>query len=261
MKKGISKILLFIGVVLTIVSCTKNEITIVENVTVKFKCNSLLTVSESIFRSGDDYTHPFPTSYKAYFVSNENKGQYIQNQLVTTLDVNPGENTITIPKLKYTVYVTNYQKDGNWYTYNNASEQLPQASTILYLYGKNDINYSINETGEVTLVNYYAASMVKKTRWVTGIPKYNGTYYLNPENVNWYILYIRPDSNGKNNTEVPVTIAGYNTNSIWIQSKIEANKIYKYTIDASVPSTDGNNNFTVTVAPFGETSETTIKPY
>ncbi|MDD2536998.1 MAG: hypothetical protein PHU61_00720 [Candidatus Absconditabacteria bacterium] len=248
---------------IALTSCTKNyyEYIEIENVTVQLDMKSIIKVNENLMRSSTtEYQHVYPSSYTAYFISNENKGEYTQGQLVVTLTVSPGNNTITIPKLDYTVYVTNYEKEGAWYTWTDAIGQLPQSTNTLYFYGKNTINYSVVVAGEVTVKNPYSAIMVLNNEWVTGAPKFYGTgqFYGLVHNNEWYLLYIR---NTTVNSTVPVQIPGYSSNHIEINRAIEANKVYQFIIDASVDNTDGQDNFTVIVEEFTETVVETIKPY
>lgn len=262
-------------------ACTKNynynyEI---ENVTVTLDANEMIAIVEKDFSKSsvakynkvasltpmamsttattDDYEHQFPTSYKAYFVSKETKGEYTKDQVVKVIDVEAGENTITIPKLNYDIYVTNYSQEGEWYKWNNAVDQLPQTSDELYLYGKNNINYSVVTTGEVEVFNPYAAVMIRNNQWVNGVPTSYDTgqdYFLTLSS-SWYVLYIRNDNT---NTKVPIEIAGNPNTHYTLKRKIEANNIYQYTIDGSVPVL-GDGNLGIIVKPFEKVIEETIK--
>ena len=248
MKKILSLLLLAV----VFASCSKDEqqVIIIENITVQFSTKTLLDVVELPSfgtRAIEDFTPVYPDQYKAYFVSNETKGQYTKGQLIKTVDVVSGTQSITIPKLEYNVYVTNYEQEGVWYTWNNAVEQMPQTSTTLYLYGKNNIDYSVVTEGTVEVKNLYAAVMILNNEWVTGIPysydtgmKY-GTMGL------WYYLYIRNDNT---NTKVPV-VQAYNGNYT-LKETIEANKVYQYTFNG-VGNTDGN--FIVIVEEFTDLIE------
>lgn len=233
----------------------------VEDVTVQLDAQSLITSAESPFQGkgitfDNSYVHIMPTSYKAYFVADETRGQYTQGQVVKTITVTEGMNSITIPKLKFKVYVTNYLKpNGNesqpnaWYTWSTAVDQLPQTSHTLNLYGFNSIDYSINTVGSVTVTNPYSAVMIKANQWVNGVPMSYDTqqnYFLD-STTNWYILYIR---NNNTNTKVPISIPGNPNTHYTLSKSIVANKIYQYEINGNVGDIDGNLN--IVVAPLEE---------
>src|SRR5690606_22272381 len=179
---------------------TENNYYTVEQVTVQFNSKELLETEVKPFSSKSsaaradvnaEYEHVFPLSYKAYFVSKQTKGEYTQGQVVKVIDVVAGNNTITIPKLDYDVYVTNYSHTADkWYTWSDAIQQLPQSSHTLYLFGKNRIDYSTVTEGQVELSNPYAAVMIKKNQWLNGIPKFygDGSDYFSV--TGWYVNYI-----------------------------------------------------------------------
>lgn len=260
--------ILALGVMFAAVSCTEktNIYNIeIENVTVKLNSKELLNTVIKPFGKyastgatpTDEYEHVFPGGYKAYFVSKETKGEYTVGQLVKVIDVVAGGNTITVPKLNYDIYVTNYEKEGDWYTWNDAIEQLPQTSTEIYLYGKNTINYSTVTEGTVELVNPYAAVMIYNNQWINGTPlsyDTNQSYFSTPSG-SWFVLYVR---NSNTNTKIPISIAGNPNQHYTLNKNIEANNIYQYTIDGSVPLLeDGDLN--IVVLPFEKIIKETIK--
>lgn len=246
-------------------SCTKteNHYYTVENVTVQFNSKELLETKVKPFRArasaananvSTEYEHVFPSSYKAYFVSKQTKGEYTQGQVVKVIDVVAGNNTITIPKLDYDVYVTNYSHTAEkWYTWPDAIEQLPQSSHTLYLFGQNRIDYSTVTEGQVELSNPYSAVMIEQNQWVSGTPKFYGDsrdYFSVP---GWYVLYIRT---GDTHTQIPISIPGnYNTHYTLSRS-INANEIYQYTINGSVA--DQNGNLGIIVKPLVKVTKETI---
>lgn len=243
---------------LLITSCgddvTNNYVTYnVEDVTVSLDAQSLITSSETPFSAKNsissfdtDYTHQMPTNYTAYFVADETRGQYTTGQVVKTYSVTEGLNNITVPKMKVKVYVTNYLKpNGNetqpnaWYTWSDAVQQLPQTSHTLNLIGNNTIDYSNVTVGTVTMVNPYAAVMIKSNQWISSAPSSydtNQDYFLDTPS-NWYILYIR---NNNTNTKIPINIPGNPNQHYTLNRTIEANKIYQYTINGNVLEDDGN---------------------
>lgn len=255
---------------LFLMSCSEDSVVnnydiTIENVEVKLNTQELITESSTPFQKSvlstnsetvADYSHLFPTGYKAYFVSKENKGNYTIGQVVAEFDVVSGGNTIVVPKLDYSVYVTNYignesQMNGKWYTWTDAVQQMPQTSQELYLFGKADINYATQTVGTVELVNHYAGVQIRKNKYVTGVPSSydtNQNYFLGNED--WYVLYIR---NNNTNTKVPVTMAAYNGEFYTLSRQIEKNKIYKFTINGDVENTNGEGNFIIEVADFEAT--------
>lgn len=253
MKKLLTLVLLFTAITLT--SCgdeiTNINNTFVENQEVKLSAEELITSAESPFKSratfDTSYTHQLPSTYKAYFVADETRGQYTMGQVVKTIDVVGGMNSITIPKLKFKVYVTNYIKpNGNesqpyaWYTYPNAVEQMPQTSHELNLYGFNSIDYSVNTVGTVTVTNPYSAVMIKNNQWISSTPSsYDTNQSYFSANSNWYVLYIR---NNNTNTKVPISVPGNPNQNFTLSRTIEPNKIYQYEFNGNVLEDGGGFN-------------------
>ena len=239
------------------VSCTKERevIVVVPNVEVQLNMKQVFNVEEgSLFKSAttrSSYEHEYPSLYKAYFIADETKGDYTAGQLVTTIEVKPGLQTITIPKLQYKVYVTNYiSTQASWYTWTDALEQLPQASKTLYLFGSNVIDYKLDIVGEVLVKNPYAAVMIQGSTRITEAPYHydTNTDYVQVSD-GWWLKYIR---NKTTNTGVKIVFTT-ETKQITINDPIEANKVYKYTLLADVPETDTEDNFNVEVEEFEET--------
>lgn len=268
------KILSLALIAIAFVSCSEdttvnNFYGEVEERTVEFSAKSFITESESPFQAkggtfDNSYVHQLPTTFKAYFVADENKGQYSIGQVVKVYDVANGQNTITIPKMKFKVYVTNYLKpNGNemnpnaWYVWNDAIAQMPQTTTELYMYGKNDIDYTTNVSGQVEVKNPYAAVMIKNNVWVSGAPTSYDTNqaYALVGNNSWYNLYIR---NTNTNTKIPINIPGNPNQSYTLSKTIQANKIFQYTIDGNVIEDDGNLN--IVTVPFENGTAEVIKP-
>lgn len=253
LKKLLSVALLALG----LVSCSEDTIVnnydiTVENVTVEFGAKSLLTESSDVLAKGtpfdNSYTHVLPTNFKAYFISSENRGQYSVGQVVKVVDVSTGNQLITIPKLSYTVYVTNHIKnDGTenqpyaWYTWQSPQTQLPVTTPNILLFGKNVIDYKTVTQGTVTLENFHAAVMIKKTEALssTTSPFFNtgNVNYNLVANNTWYLLYIR---NATTSSQVPLAFNVSGVGNVYQLNKpIEANKIYQYVFHA-VDDVDGN---------------------
>lgn len=251
-------IFMFAVVLLTLtVSCTKERevIVVVPNVEVHLNMKQYFNVEEgSLFRAAttrSTYVHEYPTTYTAYFVANENRGDYTIGQLVKTINVTKGLQTVVVPELSYKIYVTNFSKPGssNWYTWSDAVEQMPQATDILYLYGMNEIDYKTMEYGEVEVRNPYSAVMIHGNR-ISKAPRHydsNSNYILTEDG--WWLKYIR---NSTTNTGIVVEFT-HDKKDITINDPIEANKIYKYTLLADVPETDDEGNFFVDVEEFKDT--------
>lgn len=268
MKTIKSLALLALTLTMMISSCSKveNNYITVEYANVQLNGQELVATATKQFKASSrqtaqskEYEHEFPSDYTAYFVSKQTKGDFTTGQVVDSIKVKSGTNNIRVPKLNYDVYVTNFKHNQpKWYTWNNAIEQLPQGSHKLYLLGSNNIDYSKVTVGTVELVNPYSAVMVLNNQWVNGAPTHydSNLEYSLVDNDKWYLLYIR---NSNTNSKVPVKIGGYNSDNYELRRTIEANKIYQYTIDGSVPITDGEDNFNVIVKPFEKIIEETIK--
>lgn len=248
-------------------SCSDNttvNIYKIEDVTVTFGTKNIITESSSLFGKSSNtefdksYVHVLPTSFTAYFVSKETKGQYTEGEVVKVINVTTGTQEITIPKLEYTVYVTNHIKDGDayskyaWYTWADAVNQLPVTNNDILLFGKNVIDYKTATTGTVSLTNYYSAVMIKNNISVSGVPTFNTNnipYKLVSDN-NWYLLYIR---NNNTSTQIPVSFG--NSQKYQLNKQIEPNKIYQYTL---IGVGDTNGNLTISTTPLIEGNAETL---
>jgi len=145
-----------------------------------------------------DFVPEVPKKFTAYIVASDinNEGWIIKEY---TAEVHTGSNNVTIQapnhEVSYRVYVTNYPQNLiDWYIWPDALKQMPESSPTLYLYGKSKLTFTsnINDrgvlTGEVKMINPYAAVCVYKNEYVTGAPyDYNHTTTLSG---NWYYLYI-----------------------------------------------------------------------
>ena len=253
------KVILMLSVVLLtlIVGCTKEReiIVVVPNVEVHLNMKQVFNVEEgSLFKSAttrSSYEHEYPSSYKAYFIANENKGDYTAGELVKTIDVKKGLQTVVVPELSYKVYVTNFSKPDapNWYTYPDPVAQMPQGTNTLYLYGMNEIDYNNTKDGEVLVKNPYAAVMIQKNRIPDAPTHYDSSTSYIPTGDGWWLKYIR---NNTTNTGI-VVVFTHENRTVVIDDPIEANKIYKYTLLADVPETDDEGNFFVDVEEFKDT--------
>lgn len=260
------KRLLFTSAVLAtliLTACSDNSVennyAEAELVQVTLSANSYVSVTDSPFRGksvefDESYTHTLPNKFTAYLVANEDKGQYRTGDLIQTEIVDSGSNSLTVPKMAITIYVTNYDDvpatlDDNWYRWDNAAEQLPQTSHKLYLYGKNTIDFNNTLSGEVDAHNHYAAVMILNNNWVADFPaSYDTNQSYESVTEEWYNLYIRLNNT---NTKVPLnTITG--TSNYTLKRDIEANRVYQFIFNGDVATDTGN--LTVHVQPLEEGS-------
>lgn len=249
----------FLILLITIfVGCSKKEATIiiVENVEVHLNTKSVFNIEQEGFSTRSattEYQHVYPTEFKAYFIATESKGPYIQGQLVKTVDVINGLQSITIPKLKYTVYVTNYEKEGSWYTWPDAIEQMPLASDVLYLYGFNIIDYSTDIYGEVIAKNPWSAIMIEDNEYFDPDKdpleyNSNSNYVLTDEG--WWLKYVRDNHNSAVWLKYPWMVG--NT-QLGLNLDVLPNKIYKYRM--TIPETSEEGNFEIITETFDEIIE------
>lgn len=265
------KRLLLLPVILTaliLTACSDNSI-IDENYETEFievtlSANSFVTSSNNTFLGksvefDETYNHVLPATFTAYFVANENKGQYRTGDLIQTEIINDGANAVTVPKMKIAIYVTNFDdvatlQDG-WYTWDNAIEQLPKTSHELYLYGKNTIDFDKTLSGEVDVYNPYAAVMIKKNDWVTGSPQsYDSNELYELVTDNWYNLYIRLNNT---NTKIPIKSVHGNT-SYTLNREITPNRIYQFILNGDVATDTGNLTLNVQPLEKGRAEEIEI---
>lgn len=224
-----------------------------EFVQVTLSANSFVSSANNAFRGksvefDDSYNHILPDEFTAYFVAKETKGQYNTGDLIQTKTIKEGSNSVTVPKMEIAIYVTNYDEaatlQDNWYTWDNATEQLPSTSHELYLYGKNTINFDSTLSGEVDVHNPYAAVMIKDNEWVTDTPQsYDTNQKYESVSADWYNLYIRLNDT---NTKVPIKSVNGNT-TYTLKRNIESNRIYQFILNGDVATDTGN--LTVNVQP------------
>lgn len=245
--------------------CSKDELNqhqqYVENVEVQFSTDRIITSSQNFSarvtekmatayattQSTDlSYEHKLPNTFTAYFVAKETKGQYTKDQIVKEIVVNAGTNTIEVPKMNLHVYVTNYSKNGNWFTWPDAIEQMPMTSNEIYMIGDDLIDFNTVTEAAVEVFNPYAAVMIMNNQVVNGIPKSNDTNddYTRVSD-HWYNLYIRMDYT---NTMVPISIVGNPNDLYTLNRPIEANKIYQFELSGKLLDNAGGN-FKVIVKP------------
>lgn len=233
----------------TMNSCSKNyhyNIT-VENVTVQLDAKEMITSVTKPFSklssintlAATEVEHIVPTSYTAIFVSEEHKGQYTKGDIIARINVEKGGNTITVPKLKYKVIVSNYEfTDSQLSNERGLIKHLPKSVDNLLLLGEADIDYSVETVGTVEVTNPYAAVLILNNQWIKSAPMHydNGSKKYLLRN-GWYVLYIRDGETGVGiNTGVPVNDK---MKTYTMKNKVKANNVYEYVFNG-VGNIDGN---------------------
>jgi hypothetical protein len=145
-----------------------------------------------------------------------------------------------------------HTSDG-WYTWDDALDQMPLASDVLYLFGSNVIDYGTQLTGEVLVKNPWSAIMIENHEYFDPLKvplEYNSNknYTLTPDG--WWLLYVR----NQHNTAVWMKYPG-NSESVHLNLTLNVvpNKIYKYKM--TTPHTDQEGNFTIITEEFDEVIE------
>lgn len=267
MKKLIS-ILLLLGVIM-MSSCSKSEIipssyykevkinlNVYNNVEItQVNNDATSSINSRAVSSVSSFVPAFPTTFKAYFVSAENTGVYSKGAIVKIVDVNTGSNDITVPDIKYNVYVTNFSvnlssdnsKDQESIL-KNIQSSFPESTTSIYLYGnENDVIFHQNQNTTVTMINPYAAVCVLHNNFVTNV-QYNvaplsslatSTYKDSGEG-NWFYLYLKSTNT---NSTIYLQNIPYNTGSYKLMKDIKPNNVYEYIVSDD----KSNNKFIVSV--------------
>lgn len=190
-----------------------------------------------------DFVPEVLTKFTAYLIANENKNGFSTNQFVDSVPVYTGSNYITVPAMKYKVYVSNYKYSGmetntwnyqNWYSgyyQNPMGEGMPYSTTTLYLYGESDLDFTNGAVGEVVLTNPYAAVCIYKNKYVMSTPyDYNNNSKECGVKGNWYYLYINCAK--FNSTNLYILLGNFPdypySKNFTLTYPITANKIYQY---------------------------------
>jgi hypothetical protein len=277
MKKLIS-ILLLLEVIVMVSSCSKNEtnylnpdskevrinLNVYNNIKItQVNSNASLTRAES---SPASFVPIFPTTFKAYFISAENTGVYSRGAIVKIVDVNMGNNSVTVPDIKYDVYVTNFNinlssdksKDQESIL-KDMQSSFPESTTSIYLYGnENEVIFHQNQNTTVTMVNPYAAVCVLHNNFVTNV-QYNvssssplaTSTYKDSGKGNWFYLYLKSTNT---NSTIYLQNIPYNTGSYKLMKDIEPNNVYEYIVSDD----KSNNKFVVSVIDWTYNTPETI---
>lgn len=250
---------LFTIIILSVTSgCTKKTIIQTDGspVIVEMNLSSGVNVGKNT-RADGDFMADIPTSYKAFFVAAENTDVYKKGSIIKTCDVSFGDNLISLPDIKYNIYITNYNPSvpSDEAGIKSLLSSIPQSSTTLYLTKEDDnVIFHSNKQISETLVNNYAAVCIAANQFVTGA-QYNTPASTNEGtevyklNGNWYYLYIRADNDkAMTNTTVWIKNIPYNTGSYQLAESIKPNYIYQYTLTDNT-----STGLKIIVAPFAGT--------
>lgn len=251
-------VLLSLMLVFILSSCSKKEVIETndskDNIQIFMNLSSGVNVS-MISRASTDFIATIPIAYKVYFVASENSDIYKKGDIVKITDITLGENKITIPDLKYNIYISNYNPSvpSTESDIKSMIENIPISSSILYLTKKDDgVVFHDTKIITETLVNNYSAVCILNNNFVTGAqfnisPTNNyetATYTLDGD---WYYLYVKGTST---NSTIWLKNIPYNTGSYKLLETIEPNHIYEYTV-----TDDTNTKFILKTEPFSGTDK------
>jgi hypothetical protein len=239
-----------------------------------FSNNSVTKVStRSATSTPANFSADLPSQFTAYFVAAEATSEYVQGAIVRKVTVNTGSNSISVPAMKYHIYVTNYDPANSLSTDKNSNQEsavkalednLPQNSTTLYLYGESDADFSSTTSTAnttVALTNHYAAvcvanSHVESVNYKTSTTSSQGdtAYKLNSEDT-WYYMYVKAPSSGTTSTGLTIKVKDFSNipdgKEYTFSEDITADNIYQYTVNEK-------GGLIITVNAFDGVTPTTI---
>lgn len=233
-------------------------------------------------------------TYTAYFVAAETAGDYTAGDLVRKVTVKGGANSISVPAIKYNIYVTNYDpapaitpaKGSNQESAVQGLEnQLPESSnSTLYLFGSQrgaDFSHTTDATTNVAtvkLTNHYAAVCIAANDFVKSVsykpaPKDPNTYITSyATSQNWFYMYINTKV-----TTIPNSIitlqnfsgttppTSYDLNKKFDQKSnpLVADNVYMFTVndDYTGGGTTGGATLTVSTDVFKQTKSSNLSVY
>ena len=289
----------------------------VGNVTVSLNVNSGIEVSGSsssmdkstvnstktlTTRAGETtVTTPDPftvdlSSYKytAYFVAAEEAGDYKAGDLVRKVTVTGGANSISVPAIKYHIYVTNYDPakpitpatgSNQESAVKDIENQLPESSTsTLYLFGsQSDADFSnttdaTKNVATVKLNNHYAAVCIAANDFVKSVSYKQTTtdnsraYETSYSNNNtWFYMYINTDVITMPNSTIALqnfsgtTPPSYDLNNKFDKTSnpLVADNVYMFTVndDYTGGGTTGGATLTVLTDVFKQTKSSNLSVY
>lgn len=262
------KFLMLLSMLLVLASCSKvdihdlspnpvidriDSVDIIMKISNEPEVNQINTTRAYVKGDGD-FTPVLPTSFKAYFVSADATPYYAKGSIVKIANVVTGDNSITLPDIKYNVYVTNMESDlksdntkDQEVNISSIDKSFPESNDFIYLYGySKDLLFHNNQNTNVTLGNPYAAVCIAHNQFATGA-QYNvqssiGTKVYK-DNGKWFYLYIKASNT---NSTIWITGIPYNTGSYLLSRDIKPNNVYEYIVSDSKEG----NKFTVSVKDF-----------
>jgi hypothetical protein len=282
----------------------------VGNVTVSLNVNSGIEVSENnssmdkstvnstralTTRAGGTTTTPAPFTvdlskyeYTAYFVAAQDAGDYKTGDLVRKVTVTGGNNSISVPAIKYNIYVTNYdpataittgsQKES---AVTGLEKQLPESSTsTLYLFGSQlgaDFSNTTDATqnkATVNLTNHYAAVCIAANDFVKSVsyeptPNDPHTYVTYATSQNWFYMYINTSVTTMPNSIIALqNFSGtippdYDLNTKFDKTNpLVADNVYMFTVnDDYTGGGQGGATLTVSTDVFKQTKSSNLSVY
>lgn len=280
----------------------------VGNVTVSLNVNSGIQVSENNSSMTNSPTRAAKTraeggtdfildlsnyKYTAYFVAAEKAGDYNVGDLVRKVSVKGGANSISVPAIKYNIYVTNYDPKTAIATGSNQESavkdlenQLPESSTsTLYLFGSQQ-NADFSNTTDATqnaatvkLTNHYAAICIAVNDFVQSV-SYRQTTTANSrtyetsysKNNTWFYMYINTAVTTMPNSTITLqNFSGttppksYDLNKKFDQNSnpLVADNVYMFTVndDYTGGGTTGGATLTVSTDVFKQTKSSNLSVY
>ena len=226
--------------------------------------------TRSVATTPANFSAELPSQFTAYFVAAEATSEYAEGAIVRKVTVTTGNNNISVPAIKYHIYVTNYDpadapiadKSSNQESAAKALEDnLPQNSTTLYLYGESDADFSSTTStanATVSMTNHYAAVCVASTHVESvneGTSSAQGdAYQLNSEGT-WYYMYVKAPSSGTTSTDLTIKVKDFSNipdgKEYTFSEDITADNIYQYTVNEK-------GGLIITVNAFDGVTPTTI---
>lgn len=210
-----------------------------------FNSSAVKASTRSTTSTSTNFSAKLPSQFTAYFVAAEATSEYTQGAIVRKVSVSTGSNNISVPAIKYHIYVTNYaptaDKDINQESDVEALENSIPRDTTLYLYGRSDADFSSTTStanATVALTNHYAAVCVANNGHVKSVCYKDGTETTNyalDSTKQWYYMYVKAPTDGTTNTDFTVTVenlAGIPDGTEYTFSEnVTADNIYQYTVN------------------------------
>lgn len=286
----------------------------IDSVTVGLNINTGIEVSESSSNMGKSTANSANTSltragettvttpanfsvdlsnyqYTAYFVAAEKTDEYVKGALVRKVTVKSGDNPISVPAMKYNIYVTNYDPTTTINAATGADQeqsiedlesQLPESSTsTLYLFGSqlgadfSATTATTNHKATVTLTNHYAAVCIAANDFVKSVT-YKATTTNDSRtfvtdyvtNQSWYYMYINTQV-----TQIPNSIIAlqkiqglesYDLNKKFDKAShpLTADNVYQFTVsDDYTGGGQGGAILTLNTTVFTQTNSNDLNVY